>query len=415
MKNIVFCADGTWNGTDVDEDHDGVPDSTNVLKLFHILQGDTTLESRRLKDEAEKTFSQGDRLIQVAKYLHGVGDSSNPLKKLLGGAVGAGLITRIVRGYTFISRNYEPGDSIYIVGFSRGAYTARALAGMISSVGLLNSVRVDLKGDKQMAYSLGVAAWRKYREVARDKQQNFSIKQKIAELIADLPGFARIPLRQDDLLLAPVTAVGVWDTVGALGIPDFNGQGQTVDAFRFADDSLSPNVQFGIHAVSFHEQRQSFQPTLWQSRAGVKQIWFGGAHADVGGGYPLIESDLSNIALKWMVDELAGLGVQFKAFPTDWSMRPDVPMHEPWREGVFRFLPKGPRVWGSYALVEHPSLLGLQKKWRVESPDALSGAAGSIVAESFGSDSGAGAGDAEERGVRMAAPNEWPAPPPANP
>jgi uncharacterized protein (DUF2235 family) len=365
MKNIIFCADGTWNGTDVDEDHDGVPDSTNVLKLFHLLQGDTTLESRRLKDEAEKTLNAGAQLVQIAKYLHGVGDSSNPLMKLLGGAFGTGLIARIVRGYTFISRNYEAGDRVFIVGFSRGAYTARALGGMISSVGLLNSARLHLKDDKEMAYTLGVAAWRKYREIARDRQQNVTLKQKLADLVSNLPGYARIPLQQDDLIAAPITAVAVWDTVGALGIPDFNGSsGQAADAYRFADDMLSANVQYGIHAVSYDELRQSFQPTLWRSRDRIKQYWFAGAHADVGGGYPVQESNLSNIALKWMIEELAAIGVLFKPFPADWSTREDAPYHEPWKEGVFKLLPKAPREWGAYQLVEHASFSARKMKLR---------------------------------------------------
>lgn len=355
MKNIIFCADGTWNGTDVDEDHDGVPDSTNVLKLFHLLEGDTTIESRRLKDEAEKLQVDGAAQVQVAKYLHGVGDSSNPLMKLLGGAVGAGLITRIVRGYTFLSRNYEPGDRIFIVGFSRGAYTARALAGMISSVGLLNGKTVNLQ-DKELAYTLGVAAWRKYREKAREKQKDVTLKERLAHFISSLPGFARIPLRDGDLIQAPVAAVGVWDTVGALGIPQFDENAQAIDAYRFADDMLSDNVLHGLHAVSHDELRQSFQPTLWRARDGVKQYWFAGAHADVGGGYPAHESDLSNIALKWMLDELTGIGVRFKPFPADWSMKEDAPHHEPWNDGIFKVLPKQPRVWGTYKLMQHQSL-----------------------------------------------------------
>src|ERR1700676_2203471 len=144
-KNIVFCADGTWNGpsevtgvsvTDTDdtagEVQTTVGNVTNVFKLFSNLPGHVTIETlgSRLEQERVATDDTGTPL-QVAKYLHGVGDSMNPIIKLLGGAFGVGIIARIVRGYTFISRNYSPGDAIYIVGFSRGAYTARALAGMI--------------------------------------------------------------------------------------------------------------------------------------------------------------------------------------------------------------------------------------------------------------------------------------------
>lgn len=357
MKNIVFCADGTWNGTGVDEDGDGEADITNVLKLFHLLEGDTTLTSRRLQDEVEKVLSQNGGVTQVAKYLHGVGDSSNPVMRLLGGVFGSGLIARIVRGYTFISRNYETGDRIFIVGFSRGAYTARALGGMISSVGLLNGVKLDLS-DKELAYSLGIAAWRMYREKARDKQSDLTVKQRLADLISRLPGHARVPLQPDQLRPAPIEAVAVWDTVGALGLPSFDGDGNAIDAFKFADDLLSENVVNGIHAVSYHERRANFQPTLWQSRERIKQYRFGGAHADVGGGYPGSESALSNIALKWMIDELTSLKVGFKAYPAEWAMDEMAPHHEPWKSGIFAKLPNAERTWLElHGLVDHPSLM----------------------------------------------------------
>ncbi|MDB5916410.1 MAG: hypothetical protein JWR40_644 [Massilia sp.] len=93
--------------------------------------------------------------------MHGVGDWSNKLVRMLGGVFGAGVIARIVRGYTFISRNFEPGDKIVLVGFSRGAYTARALGGLIASQGLLNAANPDLD-DKESAYRLATAAWHKY-------------------------------------------------------------------------------------------------------------------------------------------------------------------------------------------------------------------------------------------------------------
>lgn len=132
-KNIVFCADGTWNGpgtvlTTLEIDSaDGSgklpPDAiTNVVKLFANLAGHVTPDTVALRYEAEKLLDG----LQIAKVLHGVGDSSNPILKVLGGVFGVGVIARILRGYTFLSRNYLPGDAIHILGFSRGAYTARA-------------------------------------------------------------------------------------------------------------------------------------------------------------------------------------------------------------------------------------------------------------------------------------------------
>lgn len=118
-KTLIFCADGTWNGPNQDDDNDGSPDFTNVYKLFLGLEGELSPETLRNADEQEKWLMYGVRPVQIAKYIHGVGDSRNPIHRIIGGAFGAGIIARIVRGYTFISRNYEDGDSIILVGFSR--------------------------------------------------------------------------------------------------------------------------------------------------------------------------------------------------------------------------------------------------------------------------------------------------------
>ncbi|MGH6648287.1 DUF2235 domain-containing protein [Aquabacterium sp.] len=370
MKYIVFCADGTWNGQNVDEDDDGVPDATNVLKAFHLLQGDTTLESRRLKDESEKVLGDPDQPQLVAKYLHGVGDSDNRILKVLGGAFGAGMIGRIVRGYTFISRHYQAGDRIVILGFSRGAYTARALAGMISSVGLLDSNAMnqasadeDGASPKEQAYRMGVSAWLRYREDAKAKQPNLTLRQRLAELITSVPLKARTAPLPDTMVAAPIHAVAVWDTVGALGIPNLGSSAEEADAFRFANDQLSANVTHGLHAVSFDEQRASFAPTLWRlDGERIQQKWFGGAHADVGGGYPERESGLSNIALKWIVDELSKLGVPFKPLPEAWLLDIYGAGHEPWKIGLFAAFAPQPRDWGDHPVVEHETLI-TRRQW----------------------------------------------------
>jgi tetratricopeptide (TPR) repeat protein len=153
-KNILFCADGTWNGPGEPDSDDKTAIPTNVFKLFLNLDGRDTADTYLLEKEQERVLTAADgTMVQHAKYLHGVGDSDNLLVKAFGGALGAGLITRIVRGYTYVSRNYVAGDTIFIVGFSRGAYTARALAGLIATKGLLDATQLDLT-DKEMAYRL---------------------------------------------------------------------------------------------------------------------------------------------------------------------------------------------------------------------------------------------------------------------
>jgi hypothetical protein len=343
-KNIVFCADGTWNGPgQTDGDVTSSP-ASNVFKLFLHLAGTDVPGTTRLAKEQERSLAAADgSLVQVTKYLHGVGDSDNFLAKLLGGTLGAGLITRIVRGYTFVSRSYAPGDRIYLVGFSRGAYTARALAGLISAKGLLDPAALDLN-DKEDAYRLGSAVWHQYRREALAKAGQ--PLDHLKAIVLDLPGFLQPPAQAPRLVPAPIEAVAVWDTVGALGIPIFNNQMVAVDVFQFADAVLSRNVKNGRQAISIDEQRASFTPTLWEPDPRITQVLFPGAHADVGGGYTTSdnESGLSDCALAWITRELEGLGVRFAAAPLiAEAPNPAGTAHRPWLEPEWLALPRGSR------------------------------------------------------------------------
>lgn len=374
-KNIVFCADGTWNGpqertgispADAADDHGEVArsDTTNVLKLFASLQGQGTAATTALANEQEKILADASgKVIQVSKYIHGVGDSSNPLLKLLGGTFGFGLISRIVRGYTFISRHYETGDAIHIVGFSRGAYTARALAGMICKVGLLNRAAYD-PNDTLQSYRLGVAAWAKSKSVALNGAG------KLNEVANSVLGFvqlmvgARLP---SNALIpdVPVKSVAVWDTVGSLGIPAYVGD-HRYDAFRFVDSALSDKVEFGFHAMAIDELRGDFPVTRWDDRKNVTQVWFCGAHADVGGGYKERESALSDVALDWMMKKLAGIGVRFVDPPLHKLVTAEgfAQIHKPWEDFPFDRLVRSARQVGARERI-HASV---PLRWKGESP-----------------------------------------------
>src|ERR1700733_1279339 len=161
MKRIAFCADGTWDGTSND---------TNVFKLFNAIQVSAD---------------------QVPFYDSGVGADGNPIEKLIGGAFGAGLFQKVKDGYTRIAHVYEAGDEIFIFGFSRGAYTARSLAGMIANCGLPTQNFDD---------AMVETAFQAYRN--KDQRQ---------ALLATLSG--------NNMYNAGIKCLGVWDTVGALGIP----------------------------------------------------------------------------------------------------------------------------------------------------------------------------------------------------
>ncbi len=281
------------------------------------------------------------QVVQVAKYLHGVGDSENPMVKFLGGAFGAGLIARVVRGYTFLARSHVPGDAIFIVGFSRGAYTARALAGMVAAQGLMDATKLDL-ADKEAAYRWGSAVWYRHQRALRS-----GFLAQLESFAADLPGFLASPPPADCMVQAPLRALGVWDTVGALGIPAFAADHERLDLFRFADTRLSPSVARAFHAVSVDEARQDFAPTLWDADPRVVQALFPGAHADVGGGYPAgAESGLSDESFLWMAEQLAGEGLRLAAPPAT-LVSPSAAgiAHRPWAHFPWTHLPTGARAF----------------------------------------------------------------------
>lgn len=266
-KNIVFCADGTWNHPD--ETDDGVPAPTNVFKLFNaLLQTDT----------------------QAPHYDSGVGTDGTPIDHLLGGAIGEGLFQKVRNGYTVIARSYQDGDQIFLFGFSRGAYTARSLAGMIAVCGLPAPGKFDGNATN--------AAFDAYRA------------PKIgADRVTLLGKFTQTYAARD----VTIAMIGVWDTVGALGIPGGLFTGLDAEHYGFLDTSLHPDIQAAYQALAIDEKRSEFAPTLWTTPASatqlVEQIWFSGVHCDVGGGYAA--HGLSDIALGWMMGAAAATGLAF--------------------------------------------------------------------------------------------------------
>jgi uncharacterized protein (DUF2235 family) len=258
-KRIVFCADGTWDGTS---------NNTNVYKLFNSLL--TTAD-------------------QVPYYDTGVGSNGTPVEQLVGGAFGLGLFQKIKDGYTKIAQVYEAGDEVFLFGFSRGAYTARSLAGMIAICGLPT---------RNFDSNLIDTAFQAYRN-----------KDQRTTLLATLGAYGMHD--------AKITMVGVWDTVGSLGIPSVIG-GVAPLLYGFLDTSLHPDVLHAYQALAIDERRIEFPPTLWTGGSSpgqtLEQVWFCGCHSDVGGGVPAGANDdgttLSDITLGWMMQHAAALGVE---------------------------------------------------------------------------------------------------------
>jgi uncharacterized protein (DUF2235 family) len=271
MKRLVVCCDGTWNRPDhIDK---GLAAPTNVAKI-----------ALAVADE------DADGNPQLLHYQAGVG--TRRWEHLLGGGFGVGLSRNVTECYRFVVDNYAPGDELYFFGFSRGAYTARSIVGLVRNAGIL---RPEHRHRIEEAYTL-------YRDPRRDTEPSGIAAQLF-----------RRSFSRDDV---EVQFVGVWDTVGALGIP--------IDGFRppllsrlwsFHDTRLSRYVRNAFHAVAIDERRAPFKPTLWEQQPDaegqtLEQVFFAGVHCDVGGGYS--EPELSEIPLLWMAEKARGCGLELK-------------------------------------------------------------------------------------------------------
>ena len=277
-KNIVVCCDGTAN--------EFTRDRTNVVKLFRVL----------VKDAA----------VQSCYYHPGVGTMASPgfvsktgalMAEVAGLAFGYGLTNDICDAYIFICKNFEAKDKLYLFGFSRGAYTARALASMLNMYGL-----VPHDNDRLVPYAVRMMwAINHLRGQAKPgAPPDPRIDEYFALAAAFKETFSR-PCRPH--------FVGVWDTVSSVGW--FSNPVSLPFTANNAD------IAIGRHAVAIDERRAFFRTNLWRrasdpQRAGpknLKQVWFPGVHCDVGGGYPEPESGLSKIALQWMIDEAGQAGL----------------------------------------------------------------------------------------------------------
>lgn len=268
-KRIVICADGTWNRPEKDLNEDT---PTNVLRLARAIRpvGDSGVP-------------------QQVFYDWGVGSYYDPV---VGGATGKGLHKNIMDDYRYIVQNYSPGDELYLFGFSRGAYTIRCLCGLINNCGIIK------------------------RPSARLIQQAFNHYKKPGAPYAPGGGESVKFRALHSHKSREVKFAGVWDTVGAMGIPiSFLGFFNEKD--EFYDTKIGGNVLIARHAMAIDEHRSDFEPTVWQPRdtMDMKQVWFAGAHSNVGGSYKPDKdgSVLSDNALDWMVKEAKKSGLSVEA------------------------------------------------------------------------------------------------------
>jgi uncharacterized protein (DUF2235 family) len=311
-KSLVVCCDGTWDIAD-----QLAP--TNVTKIS------LGVAPKGPEGHEQRTY-----------YHRGVG--TGRFDRIRGGLFGFGFSHNVLDAYRFLVQNFDPGDQIYFFGFSRGAYTARSTAGLVRNAGIVRRENAD-KVDE---------AFRLYRDRRNDTQPR---------------GIEATLFRRSYSHETRIRFIGVWDTVGALGIPlsGFRFLNVFNRRWQFHDTSLSTRVDAAFQALAIDENRGPYRPTLWTPQPDappgqrVEQVWFPGVHDDVGGGY--VDHGLSDIPLLWMVRRAQELGLAFadeafregsaqSALPSDDTLLahtnvdpdPFASMHES-RVGLYRLLP----------------------------------------------------------------------------
>ncbi len=313
-RRLIVLLDGTWN------DADASGPATNIVYLRELLFWglQQRFTHRTEAEKAEYNKLEGglrnkaasgmifDGFEYIVYYGRGVG-TSGLVDRIKGGALGIGLDKDIRRAYKFLSNWFRPGDEIYIFGFSRGAFTARSLSGYLNAVGLLRREFCNKENEQR--------AWDFYRTPPQDR------------LSGDWLAFRPPPASGSAALVHDgdamrVRALCVFDTVGALGVPGNLFRQFNRSNYEFHDTDVNSGVDIRLHAVAIDEPRPEFVAAMWTRPkfqtfnnvlSPTEQVWFPGAHADIGGGYvqwdevdgdghPLL--GLSNLPLSWMIQRL---------------------------------------------------------------------------------------------------------------
>jgi uncharacterized protein (DUF2235 family) len=269
MKRLIICADGTWNERDQINSDTGRPRPTNVTKV-----------ARAIRPRSAAGVDQ------VVFYHDGIG-TRGPLDRVTGGAFGGGMERNIRNLYRFVVYNFEPGDELYLFGFSRGAFTVRSLAGFMRFIGLIQKdddyFLPELYACYEKAKGPGTPEWK--------------------EAFRDIRDVRPCP---------PIAFIGVWDTVGALGAPGLLGQLLNPGKYKYHDVELNDHILRAYQALAIDERRRPFKPNPWQAKPGwtgrIEQAWFAGVHSNIGGGYA--PDGLANEALHWIVGKAEACGLQ---------------------------------------------------------------------------------------------------------
>lgn len=340
-KRIIVCCDGTWNTP-----KQAYP--TNVFKISQAIRRDPP----------------GD-MPQLVQYHEGVGTLSL-LDKVKGGAFGSSLWLHVIEAYRQIVQAYVPGDELYFFGFSRGAFTVRSTVGMMRKCGILRPDRTDLITSAYDLYRNGHVL-PKSDGAKQFRRENSVAMPKEAFVVED-----------EDAYVPRVKFMGVWDTVGALGVPHpwVLGWGLGMLAaiparlvnwkHQFHDVSLSRTVENAYQALAIDEKRRSFHPTLWEQHPDARsqtleQMWFSGVHSDVGGGNA--SKAQSDRSLAWIALKAHECGLAFNPdFMSEFIEKPDTPgevgpIGES-RNGLWKLLPGFRRPIGRGVPPDRATYLG---------------------------------------------------------
>jgi hypothetical protein len=302
-KNIILLSDGTGNAANKVW-------KSNVWRVFESLD------------------LRGDN--QIAVYDDGVGTSSFKPLAILGGAFGWGLKRNVLDIYKFLCVNYQPGDSIYGFGFSRGAFTMRVVIGLVLHQGLVTGqTEAEIYEKAKMAY-------RAYRAARFHTVLHLEwIFRVIRDVILFLLG--KRYNQSQNTPIERIEFLGLWDTVAAYGLPVdemARGVSQWILPLELPNRSFDLRIQRACHALSLDDERTTFHPVLWNEKTlpseKLSQVWFSGVHSNVGGGYP--DDSLAHIPLFWIMKEAEARGLKFKTAPNQPNdPDPDMMVFTEWR------------------------------------------------------------------------------------
>ncbi|KAI2630760.1 hypothetical protein GGR54DRAFT_648322 [Hypoxylon sp. NC1633] len=291
-KRIVVCCDGTWQNSD-----NGYvkPTSSNPVPTLQIPSNVTRISRAFKRNCSDGTF-------QIVYYQSGVGSRSGIVDRILGGAFGIGIAENIREAYAYICANYVDGDEIVLVGFSRGAFTARSIGGMISDLGLLTREGMEFFYPifKDMQNWMNSDYEDQFPQIPfPDKPKGSHAVEEYRKRLVE-KGYTRVHGDKGQGELISIKAIGVWDTLAT---------------YRFYNTRLSNKIEHGFHALALDETRGPFSPTLWERQpefrdiSDLRQVWFPGSHGNIGGGWA--DQGVANITLAWMMDQLTSVGCEF--------------------------------------------------------------------------------------------------------